>query len=210
MRPTMFIALIGMMTSVVIQASAQKTYSGSASGTLTLDDKPVSLRYAYVVEVDNIEERGLMQDGPQKYLVIVLSDRSLPHASVANRYAPVGELRSPAQAFEPLQESAANKMTGILLKVDPVKQTAFQAQFFYPGKSDLFRIVGADVPDRIARLTRRNGSLSGTAFLATAQNTGFKSGPKQYRYHVSFRAPILSEPAVKATLEGKAALESAP
>jgi hypothetical protein len=210
---------IGMMPLVIIglglffavaPAFSQNAYTGKASGTLTVDGKSTLLRYAYMVEVDNVEEVGLLLAGPRQYQVIIFSDRQLPLASVANRNASFAERRSPAELFAPLHKTVVDTMRGIMLKVDMPTQQPFDAQLLYPGVDSTFRASGAKVPDHVTGLTREGNTLAGTALLPTVQPTHRQKGPKTYQYRISFRAPMLSEPPVKEQWQGKAALDSPP
>jgi hypothetical protein len=83
-------------------AMAQKTPTGSAKGNLTIDGKPIPLRYAYVVQIDDVETAGLtMMSDPTKFQVIVLSDRPLPRSrrcSTRNSSIPARTSRSVSQA----------------------------------------------------------------------------------------------------------------
>lgn len=200
-----------MLAYPIASTLAQKPYAGTASGNLMVDGKSIPLRYAYVIEVDNVEEAGLLLQGPQKCQILVLSDRKLPLKSVENRNTPYAERHSPGEIMQPLKKSEADQMYGILLKLELPKNVPLLAQLFYPGKDSFsMSVAGTEYPDRVTALKRANGWLSGTAFLPTAQATGLEKGPKKYQYRVTFRAPILSEPPVKAKWEGKQALESPP
>lgn len=208
MRILLF-ALLGLVLSVPA-AFAQKAYTGTATGNLTVDGKPIPLKYAYVVDVDNVEEAGLLLSGPQKYQVIVLTDHELPLSSIENRNSPYADLRSPGQIFAPLKKSPVSSCYGLLLKYDPEKKTLFEAEFLYPGLDSPFSVAGADVPDRISGVKQEGKSLSGTVSLPTAHATGRDKAPKKYQYKISFQAPIQAEPAVTQKLEGAEALDSAP
>jgi hypothetical protein len=94
---------IGMMPLVIIglglffavaPAFSQNAYTGKASGTLTVDGKSTPLRYAHMVEVDNVEEVGLLLAGPRQYQVIIFSDRSF---------------RAPVLSEPPVKEQWAGK-----------------------------------------------------------------------------------------------------
>jgi hypothetical protein len=210
---TMKQALPSLLTLLlaVIPSLAQKTPTGSASGNITVDGKPIPLRYAYALQVDDVETAGLTQmSDPTKYQVLVLSDRPLSRASVENRYAPYSERRSPGQIFEPLEPSPVTKMYGVLLKFDTEKKSLFHAEFFYPGKDISFSIAGAEVPDKLEGLKVANGWISGTARMPRLRETHLEKGPKKYQYKVSFRAPLLSEAAVTEKWDGKDALENPP
>jgi hypothetical protein len=173
-----------------------------------VDGKAIPLRFAYVLDVDNIEEIGLIPNGPQKYQVIVLSDKALPLSAVANRYAPLSERRSPTDFFQLKTKSAVDSIYGIAMKVDPKKSAPFQVQFFHPGQGTQFSIEGTEFPDRITGMKRQGNQLSGTMLLAKPQQTYAEKGPNQYQYRATFRAPIRTEPKVTAVLEGKAAQDS--
>lgn len=203
----LFVFLLALALSPAV---AQKTVTGSAHGNLTVDGRSIPLRYAYSVEVDNVEEAGLMPSGPQKYLVLVLSDGKLPLSSVADRNAPFADRHSPGEMFAPLHKSSAERMYGVLLHLDLQKKMPFQAELFYPGKQSLFSVVGTQVPDQMTNLKREGDWISGTAFLANAQDTGLEKGPKKYQYRVSFRALVRPENLVTAKWEGKDALASPP
>jgi hypothetical protein len=100
---------IGMMPLVIIglglffavaPAFSQNAYTGKASGTLTVDGKSTPLRYAHMVEVDNVEGVGLLLAGPRQYQVIIFSDRSfrapvLSEPPVKEQWAGEAALDSP-------------------------------------------------------------------------------------------------------------------
>lgn len=199
--------LLTLLTAPVL---AQTPFAGEVRGTLTVDGKAIPLRYAYILDVDNVEEVGLPSTNPQKYQVIVLSDRALPRSVVANRDAPFSEIRSPGQVFAPKLPGVVGAMYGILLKRDPQKSAPFLAHLLSPGGSVPFQVSGTQYPDRITDVKQEGGFVSGTASLSPAQPTGLEKGPKKYQYRVTFRAPLLSEPPVTQNLEGQAALDSPP
>ncbi|MBV9864367.1 MAG: hypothetical protein JO316_03405 [Abitibacteriaceae bacterium] len=203
-------AILFAFSSACCPALAQTPYTGQAVGNLVVDGKPIALHCAYVVEVNNVEEKGLLMAGPQKYYVIVLSDIALPRSSVSDRNAPLSERHSLVEAFAPMSQSAAGKMHGILLKLEPGKKVPFQAQLFYPGVDVGFTVVGTQYPDRVEGSKHEGNLLSGKAILTPAQNTGLEKGPKKYQYSATFSAPILAESAVTQQLEGREALDSPP
>lgn len=185
--------------------------AGTAVGNLIVDGKPIPLKYAYVVDVDNVEEAGLKIPTTQHYRVIVLSDRALPAESVCDRNAPASERISPMQTLEPIAKIPSDKMYGILLKIDPKQANPLGAELLYPGKDTVsFNVVGTEYSDRVASVKVVGRTISGVAELARITETRLTKGPKKYSYHVTFRAPITTEPAVTSNLTGKDALDSAP
>ena len=190
-------------------ALAQKAYSGSAKGNLVVNGEAIPLKYAYVIEVDNVEEAGLRLGGPRKYQVMVFSDRVLPLSSVGNRNAPHAERRSPADFFDPAHKSVADAMHGIMLRYDAQQRKVFEARLLYPGQGMEFSIGGMEYTDRLSGLKKAGGFLSGTAQRAASQGQ-LTGGAKKYHYRVTFRAPVLAEAPLKAQWEGKAALASPP
>jgi len=204
---------LGPLAAVVFSlpatgAGAQS--AGTATGNLTLDGKPIPIRFAYVVEVDNAEEAGLLLEGPRNYRVIVLSDRALPAASVANRNAPFSERHSPAEFFGPLTKSPADSIRGIFLRVDLKTNQIFDAHLIYPDMGIGFTVGGQEYRDRLAGVKVAGNIVSGTAALAKPEPTHLEKGPKKYLYQISFRAPIVKEPEITEKWEGEAALKSAP
>lgn len=192
-------------------AFAQKPYAGTATGTLLVDGKSIPLRYAYVVDVDNVEEAGLLLAGARKSTVIVLSDKPLPLKSVSDRNSPYSDRVSVGQMLSPIGKSPVEGIYGIVLKLDPAKANPLDARFIYPGSESVsFTVAGTEYPDRVVAMKRAGGFLSGTALVPALQETRLEKGPKKYRYRVEFRAPILTEEPVTETLEGPAALASAP
>ncbi len=190
---------------------AQKPYAGTATGSLNVDGRPIALKYAYVIDVDNVEETGLQMAGARKATTIVLCDRPLPRLSVANRDAPYSDRISPAQVLAPISKTPADKIYGIVLKLEPGKANPLGAQFLFPGNDSIpFTVFGTEYPDRVTGMKRAAGFLSGTALVPSAQQTRLEKGPKKYQYRVTFRAPILTEAPVTENLEGAAALQSAP
>lgn len=206
-----WIFLLALSAAQAAPALQTARYSGTAKGNLTIDGKPIPLKYAYAVEVDNVEDAGLgMEINPQKYLVLILSDRELPLFSLANRYAPYADRLSPGQIMEPPKKGVADKMYGVLLKFEPAKKVPFDAQFLYPSDNLHMTVSGTMYPDRLTTFKRAGSRVSGTAVLAAPQATYLEKGPKKYQYRVSFDAPVLAEPPVKEKLDGQAALDSAP
>lgn len=174
-----------------------------------MDGKPIALKYAYVIDVDNVEEAGLRMAGARKSTTIVLCDRPLPRSSVATREAPFSERVSPGQILAPLSKGVADQMYGIVLKLEPAKANPLSTQFLFPGNDSLpFNVVGTEYPDRVTDMKRAGGFLSGTALVPSAQLTRLEKGPKKYQYRVMFRAPILTETPVKENLDGPGALAS--
>lgn len=208
MKLTLLAALSIILTGV--PGFAQKPFAGTAAGSLIVDGKPIALKYAYVVDVDNVENAGLLMASARKSTTIVLCDRPLSRASVANRDAPFSERLSPAQILAPVGKTEADKIYGIVLKLEPGKANPLGTQFLFPGNDSLaFTVAGTEYPDRVTGMKRVGGFLSGTALIPSAQETRLEKGPKKYRYRVTFRAPILTEEPVKENLEGAAALQSA-
>jgi len=191
-------------------ACAQTAPGGTATGNLTVDGRPIPLKFAYIVDVDDQEGAGLPLAGPTRYLVFVLTDRALPAGSVTNRNAPYGERKSPAELFAPAVKSPADEVRGMVLKLEPNLRKVFQASLLYPGADSTFTVSSTDYPDQLTDLKREGEHLSGTAVLAEPQDTYFKKGPKRYQYRVSFRAPVVQEPPVTQKWEGQEALDSPP
>ncbi len=189
---------------------SQKPAGASVTGTLIFDGKSVPMNYAYALDVDNVEESGFLISGPQKIIILVLSDRALPPSSVTDRNLPFSERHSISEIFQPLTPLPADKMRGILLKIDASTFKLVTAQLLYPGNMSQFSVIGADIPDQIKLLKSRVGQLIGTAQLPASQNTGFSAGPKKYQYHVKFQIPLRKEPAITQKWEGKEALDSPP
>jgi len=201
----------GLAVILAAPALAQKPYAGTATGSLTIDGKPIALKFAYVIDVDNVEEAGLQMAGARRSTVIVLSDRPLPRASVANRDAPYSHRLSPAQMLAPVSKTEADKVYGIVLKLEPGKANPLGAQLLIPGSDNVaFTVAGTEYPDRVTGMARANGFLSDTATLASAHATGAEKGPKKYLYRASFRAPVQTEEPVTGILTGDSALQSAP
>lgn len=199
-----------VLVLAVMPAAAQKPYEGVATGNLMVDGKPVPLKFAYVVDVDNVEEAGLLT-ATRHAIILVLSDRALPRLSVSDRDAPFSDRVSPMQVMMPMSKTVADSMYGIVLKIDPDKANPVRAQFLFPGSDKLIFIVsGTEFPDRVTGIKREGGFLSATASVPVAQATGLRKGPRKYQYKISFRAPIIREAAVTENLEGPAALASAP
>lgn len=205
------LTVIGLILLARTAAGQSPSSAGTASGNLVVDGKPIPLKYAYVVDVDNVEEVGLQIASSQHYRVIVLSDREIPAKSVCDRNAPTSERISPVQMMEPPINAVVDKMNGIVLKIDPKQANPLSADLFYPNKDTVsFNVIGTEYPDRVINMKVEGGYLTGVAELAKATETHLSKGPKKYSYRVSFRAPIITEPAVTANLTGKEALDSPP
>lgn len=214
----LFVALVDGVLAQTVPSSTPSANSpaiatGSAQGTLIADGKSIPLRYSYVIDVDDVEDAGLLMSDPRKYTVIVLSDRLLPPDSVADRYAPFSDIHSPADQFSPPINKIVAAMHGVLLKIEPTKNAVFIAQILYPNAGPAFTVEGTEYPDRVSGLSRVDGTLTGTASVSSPVKTGSQSaadGPKKYQYRVSFRAPIQSEPPVTDQQNGAAAYNSPP
>lgn len=207
MRPG-FIAAFALLLAA--SGARAQGAGGTATGNLTLDGKPIPLRFAYVVDVDNAEEAGLLLEHARNYRVIVLSDRALPATSVSNRNAPFSERHSPAEYFGPLAKSPADGIRGVFIRLDLKTNKIFDAHLLYPGMGVGFTIGGQEFRDRLTGVKQAGNTVSGTATLAKAEPTHLEKGPKKYLYQITFRAPVVKEPAVTEKWEGEAALKSPP
>ena len=210
-RETSMILIGSALLAITLGFSSPPTHpiaSGTANGSLLVDNKTIALKYAYAVQVEDVETAGLEMSSPARYLVIVLSDRKLPLTCVANRYAPHSELRSPAQVFQPLEKVTSDSMYGVMLQYDLVKKTVFKSDFFYPNKEFSLSFAGFEKPEKIAGLRITPKEVSGTTFLDNPQSTGRDKPPKKYQFRASFRATLRLEPGVTEKQEGKAALNS--
>ena len=210
-NPLIFLTALGalMLASTKIAASAPA--SGTATGNLIVDGKAIPLKFAYVIDVDNVEEAGLKFPTTQHYRVIVLSDRELPAASVCDRNAPASERVSPMQIMEPTGKIPSDKIYGIRLLIDPKQANPLSAEFLYPNKDPMtFTVMGTEYTDRVTNVKVVGRSVSGQAELSRITETRLGKGPKKYSYLVTFHAPITTEPAITSNLTGKEALDSAP
>jgi hypothetical protein len=217
----------GFALSVPAQAqtsapSAPGGYQGTGQGNLTLDGKPIPLKYVYAVQVDNVEEEGLpLTISPRKYIVLLLSDISLPKRLVENRFAPQSDRHSMAEFFDDRQKSIADKMRGLQFRIDAEKKELFGMELLLPVGAMSFAPGGIGEANQIKDLKIENGTISGTVLvtapqehpswqIAEAEKDKKYKGPKKYQYRVAFTAPLQTEPPVTKVYDGKDALNNEP
>jgi hypothetical protein len=169
---------------------------GKAEGTLKVNEKTITLRYAYAHLHDNAE--GLLE--PSERLRVLVSDREVsPNELAGIAFLPVMELAKQGRAqglmFEMDPEDPNNVVMTLLIPPSKPGQFLIRESINVSGQ-ELFkdwsltsqRVVGA-----IERRGDREPNLSDYPAVS---------------YSVRFSAPVFSEPKVTADLKGKAALES--
>lgn len=205
-------------TSPAANASGQ--YAGTGQGNLTVDGKPIPMKYAYAVLVDDVETAGLpLSYGPTKTIILVLSDIPLPKKLVENRSAPDSDVKSIGQYFDDKRVTEASKMRGLQFEIDAEKKAVLKYQIKLPGAGASYD-SGAIGPEyQLKNFTVTNGIVSGTilvseakthpsASVAEAENNKKYKGPKKFQFRVTFTAPLQTEPPVTKVYDGAEALNN--
>jgi hypothetical protein len=170
--------------------------SGVAKGSLRVDDKNITLRYAYAHLHDNAE--GLLDD-TEKFRVL-LTDREVPPDALNGiAYLPVMDLARQGQA------------QGVLFEMDPDD----------PNNVVMTLLIPPSGPGRL--LIRQTINVSGTDLFKDWKLTdqrvvggierrgerepGLADFPA-ISFSVNFDAPVFNEPKITADLKGRAAQDS--
>ncbi|HKQ76176.1 MAG TPA: hypothetical protein VJ810_20950 [Blastocatellia bacterium] len=169
---------------------------GKAEGSLQINEKSITLRYAYAHLHDNAE--GLLEQSER--LRVLITDREVsPNELAGIAFLPVMELAKQGRAqgimFEMSPDDPSNVVMTLLKTPSKPGQFLLRESINVSGQ-ELFkdwsltsqRVVGA-----IERRGAREPSLSDYPAVS---------------YSVRFSAPVFNEPKVTADLKGRAALES--
>jgi hypothetical protein len=171
--------------------------SGTAKGSLRVNDKTITLRYAYAHLHDNAE--GLL-DNAEKFRVLITDREVPPNALDGIAFLPVMELARQGQVqgllFEMDREEPNNVVMTLLQQPSGSGRFLLRQTINVSGGEDLFK--GWKLTDKqVAGAIERRGER--------------ESGPVDFpaiSYSVQFDAPIFNEPKVTADLKGKAAQDS--
>jgi hypothetical protein len=171
--------------------------SGVAKGSLMVNDKNITLRYAYAHLHDNAE--GLIDD-TEKFRVL-LTDREVPSAALDGiAFLPVMDLARQGQVqglmFEMDPEDPNNVVMTLLQPPSGQGRFLIRQSINVSGGDDLFK--GWKLADnRVAGAIERKGE----------REPGLGDFPA-ISYSVQFDAPVFNEPKITADLKGKAAKDS--
>jgi hypothetical protein len=169
---------------------------GKAEGTLKVNEKTITLRYAYAHLHDNSE--GLLE--PSERLRVLVTDREVsPNELAGIAFLPVMELAKQGRAQGLMFEMAPDDPNSVVmtLLIPPSKPGQFLIrESINVSGEELFkdwsltsqRVVGA-----IERSGAREPSLSDYPAVS---------------YSIRFSAPVFNEPKVTADLKGRAAIDS--
>ncbi len=170
--------------------------SGIVKGSLRVNEKSVTLRYAYAHLHDNAE--GLLDETER--LRVLLTDREVPSNALDGiGFLPVMELARRGQAqgllFEMAPDDPNNVVMTLLLPPSAPGRFLIRQTINVTGE-DLFKEWSL-TERRVAGAIERSGE--GEPDL---------SGFPAISYSARFSAPVFNEPQVSADLKGQAALDS--
>ncbi len=185
-----------LASALCAAAGAQAPLAGTAQGSLTLDhDAPVAIIRAYAHLHDNAE--GVL-DTPTE-LRILLADRDQPGDALQGLNLP----------FAIADRVNGRKVRGLLVRLDPDHLNAAVITLLYPphqpGMSLMNQTLSNTSAPALKRLQVGADRVEGE-IEAQAEADGDSDMPRA-SYRITFSAPITREPAVTATLVGKAAQE---
>src|SRR5262245_12832130 len=197
MRHFLFLFLapfcIGMIPSF---GPAPAIDPGKAEGSLKVNEKTITLRYAYAHLHDNAE--GLLE--PSERLRVLVTDREIsPNELAGIAFLPVMELakqgRTQGLMFEMAPDDPNSVVMTLLIPPSKPGQFLIRESINVSGQ-ELFNdwsLTGQRVVGAIERSGAREPNLSDYPAVS---------------YSVRFSAPVFNEPKVTADLKGKAALDS--
>jgi hypothetical protein len=169
---------------------------GVARGTLRVNEKNITLRYAYAHSHDNAE--GLL-DQTERFRVLFADREVPPNALDGIAFLPVMDLARQGQVQGLLFEMAPDDPNNVVMTLlqPPSGQGRFLIrQTINVTKEDLFKDWKL-TDRRVAGAIERHGE----------REPGMADFPA-ISYSVRFDAPIFNEPKVTADLKGRAAQES--
>ena len=183
-------------------ARAQAPAPAAVKGQLTIGDDTRPLRYAYVVEVDDVEGARL-QGTPKRYFAIRFTDVEVPPATARSSWRIASLAR-------------AGKVRAVEVNVDPAKRATFGGAIYYaptPKDSPILSITASNSETYVLKDFKVEGNtVSGTALMANPEkwvSLDDKAPQVMFQYSVEFSAPLMRQPAVTATLIGAQAQNSA-
>jgi hypothetical protein len=182
-------------------AYAQKTGAGTAEGELKVGEQAFALRFAYALEIDDVEGQRL--SGPQKSLQLQLTAVELPPDAVGDGVRCAELVR-------------AGKLHAVEIRMDPAKKTMFAGTIYHqlhPEEPPTLSITtsGNSSTYQLSDLKVERDRVSGTALMPEPENwVRFRDGaePISFQYRVTFSAPIRRQPPVTAILTGVKAQQS--
>jgi hypothetical protein len=182
-------------------AFAQKPGAGTAEGELKVGERTFPLRFAYALEIDDVE--GQRPSGPQKSLQLQLTDTELPADAVGD-WARCAEL------------VRAGKLRAVEIRVDPAKKSMFAGTIYHqlhPEEPPTLSITtsGNSSTYQLSDLKIERDRVSGTALMPEPEKwVRFRDDgePETFQYRVAFSAPIRRQPPVTAVLTGVKAQQS--
>jgi hypothetical protein len=170
--------------------------SGTVKGTLKVNEKNITLRYAYAHLHDNAE--GVLDD-TEKFRVLFTDREVPPNALDGIAFLPVMDLAKQGQ------------VQGLMFEMDPQDPNNVVMTLLQPSGQGRFLIRqtinvkgGADL-FKDWKLTDKR--VSGAIERRGEREPGLADFPA-VSYSVQFDAPIFNEPKVTADLKGKAAQDS--
>ena len=169
---------------------------GTVKGSLRVNDKNISLRYAYAHLHDNAE--GLLDDAER--FRVLLTDREVPpNALDGIAFLPVMELAKQGQ------------VQGLMFEMDPedpnnVVMTLLQPPSG-PGRFLIRQTINVSGQDLFKDWKLTDKRVAGAIERRGEREPGLADFPA-ISYSVQFDAPIFNEPKVTADLKGKAAQDS--
>jgi hypothetical protein len=188
--------LITIAMCILLPGRARAIDPGSASGTFTLDQDVIQLKYAYAHLHDNAE--GWLETA--KEMRVLMTDRQIPQESLAG-----------LNAFSTLAEMVKHdKLRGVLLRFDPADPKSIVITNIMPSKdpTESLKNVSLSYGDRspIDQLVITDQRVSGAFKLHTSANSDL--GWVLEDYAAAFSAPLFKEPALTADISGEKALKS--
>lgn len=194
-------ALLISLCTLPETARAQAAAPATVKGQITIGDDARPLKYAYVVEVDDVEGARL-QDTPRHYFAIRFTDVELPPATARSSWRIASLAR-------------AGKVRAVEVNVDPAKRATFGGAIYYartPKDSPILTITASNSDTYLLKEFKVEGNtVSGTALMANPEKwvqLDDKAPEVTFQYSVEFSAPLLRQPAVTATLTGAQAQSS--
>lgn len=190
-------ALPATLFLLIITLDVPAIDPGVAKGSLNVDKQAIELKHAYAFHHDNAE--GLL-DGAE--LRILLADRKLADDILAGFDGPM-RLQSLVRS---------GNLRGVLLRFDPqALSKGFHGTLLYPPSNPqatllFFSVTGSQA---IKELKSANNRVVGAVDYEMTSSRSDSDVP-QFKFAVSFSAPLFREEPVTATITGAAAPKSGP
>jgi hypothetical protein len=169
---------------------------GVASGSLRVNEKNITLRYAYAHLHDNAE--GLL-DKTERFRVL-LTDREVPSNALNGI------------AFVPVMELAKQgRVQGVMFEMAPDDPNNVVLTLLLPpsgqGRLLIRQTINVDGEDLFKEWAMKDHRVVGAIERRGEREPGLSDFPA-ISYSVKFDAPIFNEPEISADLKGRAALDS--